>query len=101
MDEKDKPIIAYLLESEDYVAFDPNKHNKFHFAIARMVKDEIRSHKWVEAEKGRGLTWELAVKEWVELHYDNFVDAIVPKGGARNFIKYHFERHKITNPKTD
>lgn len=93
MEEKDSPILSLLLESEDYVAFDPNKHNKFHFSIARLVKDEIRSHKWVEAEKGRVLSWEEAVKEWVDYHYDSFVDAIIPKGGAREFIKFHFNRY--------
>lgn len=93
MDEKDKPIISLLLESEDYVPFDPKNHNKFHFSIARLVKDEIRSHKWVEAEKGRILTWEESVKEWVTYHYDNFTDALIPKGGARDFIRYHFQQH--------
>lgn len=87
-----KPILEQLLETEGHVPFNPKLHNKFHFTICRLVKDEIRSHKWIECEKGRDLTWEQAVKEWANYHYDSFVDAIIPKGGARGFIKYHFDR---------
>ena len=87
MEEKDKPIIYYLLESEDYVSFDPEKHNKFHFTVARIVKDEVRSYKWYEAEKGRGLTWEIAVREWMNIHYDDFILAVVPKNRIISFIK--------------
>ncbi len=87
MKKRDAPIITYLLESEDYVSFDPEKHNKFHFTIARTVKDEIRSYKWIESEKGRGLTWDIAVKEWMNYHYDDFIMAIIPKRRIINFIK--------------
>ena len=82
-----KPIIEYLLESEEYVQFDPSKHNKFHFNIARLVKDEIRSHKWVEAEKGRELTWEGAVNEWMNFHYDDFIMAIIPQKRILKFFE--------------
>jgi len=87
MDEKDIPIIEILLESEDYVPFEPSKHNKFHFNIARLVKDEIRSHKWVEAEKGRELTWEDAVNEWMNYHYDDFIMAIIPQKRILKFFE--------------
>ena len=87
MDEKDIPIIEILLESEDYVPFEPSKHNKFHFNIARLVKDEIRSHKWVEAEKGRELTWEGAVNEWMNYHYDDFIVAIIPQKRILKFFE--------------
>ena len=90
----DKTVLDYLLESEGYVAFDKTKHNKFHFNICRLVKDEIRSHKWIEAEKGRDLSWQEAVNEWMEIHYSTFINAIVPTGGARDFIKYHYERYE-------
>jgi len=90
----DKTVLDYLLESEGYVAFDKDKHNKFHFNICRLVKDEVRSHKWIEAEKGRNLSWEEAVSEWMNLHYIPFINAILPTGGARDFIKYHFERYE-------
>ena len=82
-----KPIIEYLLESEEYVQFDPSKHNKFHFNIARLVKDEIRSHKWVEAEKGRELSWEDAVNEWMNFHYDDFIMAIIPQKRILKFFE--------------
>ena len=87
MDEKDIPIIEILLESEDYVPFEPSKHNQFHFNIARLVKDEIRSHKWVEAEKGREFTWEDAVNEWMNFHYDDFIMAIIPQKRILKFFE--------------
>jgi hypothetical protein len=73
------PVIDYLLESEGYVPFDSSKHNKLHFNMCRLVKDEIRSHKWIEAERGRQLTWREAVAEWMDLHYDQFMQAIIPQ----------------------
>ena len=78
------PVIDYLLESEDYVPFEPQKHDKLHFNMCRLdmcglVKDEIRSHKWIEAERGRQLTWREAVAEWMDLHYDQFIQAIIPQ----------------------
>jgi len=81
------PVIDYLLESEDYVPFDPQKHDKLHFNMCRLVKDEIRSHKWIEAERGRQLTWEDAVTEWMDQHYDQFIDAIVPQKRILEFLK--------------
>jgi hypothetical protein len=87
MDEKDIPIIEILLESEDYVPFEPSKHNKFHFNIARLVKDEIRSHKWVEVEKGREMSWEDAVNEWMNYHYDDFIVAIIPQKRILKFFE--------------
>lgn len=87
MNKETKPIIEYLLESEDYVPFEPSKHNKFHFNIARLVKDEIRSHKWVEAEKGRDLSWEEAVNEWMNDHYDDFIVAMIPQKRILKFLK--------------
>ena len=93
MDSENQSIIDLLLVSEDYVAFDRKVHNRFHFNIARLVKDEIRSHKWTQTELGRHLTWEEAVNEWMGQYYEDFIDAIVPKGGAREFIKFHFSRY--------
>ena len=87
MDEKDIPIIEILLESEDYVPFEPSKHNKFHFNMARLVKDEIRSHKWVETEKGHELSWEDAVNEWMNYHYDDFIMAMIPQKRILKFLK--------------
>jgi len=73
------PVIDYLLESEDYVPFDPQKHDKLHFNMARIVKGEIRSHKWIEAEKGRILTWREAVAEWMDQYYDQFISLMLQK----------------------
>jgi len=87
MKDKNKPIIEYLLESEEYVRFDPIKHNRFHFNLCRLVKDEIRSHRWLESEKGRKMSWEDAVKEWMNHHYDDFILAVVPKKCIIRFIK--------------
>jgi hypothetical protein len=72
-------VIDLLLESEGHVPYEPGKHNKLHFQMCRLVKDEIREHKWIEGEKGRNLTWEEAVKEWMDEHYDAFIKAVVPK----------------------
>ena len=82
-----KKIIDQLLESEGYVPFDSNKHNRMHFNLCRLVKDEIRSHKWIEAEKGRYLEWSEAVEEWMELYYDSFIAAIVPSERAKRTIE--------------
>jgi hypothetical protein len=99
------PVIDYLLESEDYVPFDPQKHNKLHFNMARLVKDEIRSHKWIEAERGRQLTWEDAVTEWMDQHYDQFIDAIVPQKRILEFLKKRskecFFPHLVSTRKQD
>ena len=57
-----KPILEQLLETEGHVPFNPKLHNKFHFTICRLVKDEIRSHKWIACEKGRDLTGEYSYR---------------------------------------
>ena len=72
-------VIDLLLESEGHVPYEPGKHNRLHFQMCRLVKDEIREHKWIEGEKGRDLTWEEAVKEWMDEHYQSFITAVVPK----------------------
>ena len=71
-------VIDLLLESEGHVPYEPGKHNKLHFQMCRLVKDEIREHKWIEGEKGRDLTWEEAVNEWMDKHYKAFIKAVVP-----------------------
>jgi hypothetical protein len=81
------PVIDYLLESEDYVPFDPQKHDKLHFNMCRLVKDEIRSHKWIEAEKGRILPWREAVAEWMDQYYDQFIEAIIPQKRLMKFLE--------------
>ena len=78
-------VIDYLLESEGHVSFNPKKHNKLHFQLCRLVKDEIREHKWIEAEKGRHLSWEQAVDEWMREHYEPFIKAVVPQKRVNTF----------------
>ena len=42
------------------------------YRITYLVKEEIRKYKWIEAEKGRKLSWEQARKEWCDAHYEKF-----------------------------
>ena len=72
-------VIDILLESEGHVEYKPGKHNRLHYQTCRLVKDEIRDHKWIEGEKGRVLSWEEAVTEWMREHYRGFINAIVPQ----------------------
>ena len=72
-------VIDILLESEGHVPYKPGEHNELHFQMCRLVKDEIREHKWIEGEKGRELTWEEAVNEWMKEHYKSFINAVVPQ----------------------
>ena len=72
-------VIDILLESEGHVEYKPGKHNRLHYQTCRLVKDEIRDHKWIEAEKGRDLSWEEAVNEWMDLHYDAFMKVLIPQ----------------------
>jgi hypothetical protein len=37
-----------------------------------IMKEEIRKHKWIEAEKGRSLTWAEARNEWLQKHGDTY-----------------------------
>lgn len=88
---KKTPIIELLLESEGYVPFDEKHHNRLHFNLCRLVKDEVRSHKWIEAKKGRDLSWDAAVGEWMDQHFDEFIDAIIPPGRIMEFLKRRAE----------
>ena len=81
-------VIDLLLESEGHVPYEPGKHNRLHFQMCRLVKDEIREYKWIEGEKGRNLTWEEAVNEWMEQHYQAFINAVVPKARINTYPQY-------------
>jgi len=87
MKNKQNTVIEYLLQSEDYVPFDSNVHNRLHFNISRLIKDEIRSHKWIESGKGRDMNWEYAVAEWMDLHYDDFIIHLIPKSRIKKYLK--------------
>jgi hypothetical protein len=86
-----KNIIDQLLESEEYVPYNPGKHDKLHFQLARLVKDEIRTYKWIEGEMGNELTWPQAVAEWMVVHYKDYMAAISPK---KSFAKKLWTRRK-------
>jgi len=92
MDEKTKTVIEYLLQSEDYVRYDASRHCKLYFNISRLIKDEIRTHKWIETGKGRDISWEYAVQEWMDKHYDEFISMLVPKSRIKKYLtKYSKE----------
>ena len=87
MDKKTKTVIEYLLQSEDYVRYDASKHDKLHFNISHLIKDEIRTHKWIESGKGREISWEYAVAEWMDEHYDDFIKMLIPKSRIKKYLK--------------
>lgn len=39
--------------------------------LREAINHEIRIYKWIEAEKGRDLSWEEACNEWTEAHREN------------------------------
>ena len=87
-------IIDILLKSEGYVPFDTTKYNKFHFTVCRLVKEEIRLFKWTEAERGRVMTWEQAVNEWMELNFEKFLEEVIPASGVRRFCEHYANKCK-------
>jgi hypothetical protein len=85
-DKQTKTVIEYLLQSEEYVRYDEHVHNKLHFNISRLIKDEIRTHKWIESGKGRDINWEYAVQEWMDKHYDEFIKMLIPKSRIKKYL---------------
>ena len=64
-----------ILEIEEHVAVPPNLYSDPFYRITYLIKQEIRSYKWTNGEKGRQLSWEEARAEWTEAHrkaYENF-----------------------------
>ncbi len=61
-----------ILKTEDYVPVPPMMMGDLFYRITYIMKEEIRKHKWIEAEKGRLLTWDEACKEWMSKHQDEF-----------------------------
>jgi hypothetical protein len=65
-----------ILDSENYVQVPPMMFADPFYRITYLIKEEIRKFKWIEAEKGRALTWEEARDEWLEQHktrYEKFL----------------------------
>lgn len=90
-----KPIIEQLLESEGYVAFDENKHNKFHFNLCRLVKDiklwGIRDWLYYCAPKPLsyiGDLWNCIRPKYKYNWYDNLKCTLKPR---QRWIKKHIE----------
>jgi hypothetical protein len=54
--------------------------------LAVLIKDEIRTHKWIESGKGRDINWEYAVQEWMDLHYDEFIKMLIPKSRIKKYL---------------
>lgn len=61
-----------ILKTEDHVPVPPMMMTDLFYRITYLMKEEIRKHKWIEAEKGRHLTWDEARKEWMMKHQDEF-----------------------------
>jgi hypothetical protein len=65
-----------ILETEEHVQVPPILYSDRFYRITHLIKDEIRKYKWIEAEKGRPLSWEQARSEWTKLHradYEKFL----------------------------
>lgn len=61
-----------ILATEDHEPAPPMlRHDPF-YRITRLVKEEIRKHKWIEGEKGRQLSWEQASAEWTEAYREEY-----------------------------
>lgn len=61
-----------ILSKEEYVQIPPHLMADPFVHMIRIVKEEIRKHKWIENEKGRNLTWDQAREEWMKNHYQDF-----------------------------
>jgi hypothetical protein len=61
-----------ILKTEEHVPVPPMMMGDLFYRITYLMKEEIRKHKWIEAEKGRQLTWDEARKEWMTKHQDEF-----------------------------
>ena len=65
-----------ILETEEHVQIPPVVYSDPFYRITYLIKQEIRKYKWIEAEKGRKLSWEQARQEWTDAHrekYENFL----------------------------
>ena len=61
-----------ILETEQYVQVPPMMLSDPFYRITYLIKEEIRKYKWIEAEKGRPLSWEEARAEWTKLYRQRF-----------------------------
>jgi hypothetical protein len=61
-----------ILETEEHVPVPPMVMSDPFFRITYLIKEEIRKYKWIEAEKGRSLSWEQARGEWTAAYREKF-----------------------------
>jgi hypothetical protein len=61
-----------ILTTEDYVPVPPMMMADPFYRMTYIMKEEIRKHKWIEAEHGRRLTWDEACREWMGKHQESF-----------------------------
>ena len=61
-----------ILETEEHVPVPPMVMSDPFFRITYLIKEEIRKYKWIEAEKGRSLSWEQARDEWTAAYREKF-----------------------------
>ena len=61
-----------ILDTEQYVQVPPMMLSDPFYRITYLIKEEIRKFKWIEAEKGRSLTWEQARDEWMNVHREKY-----------------------------
>ena len=61
-----------ILETEEHVQIPPVVYSDPFYRITYLIKEQIRMHKWIEAEKGRKLSWEQARQEWTNAHREKY-----------------------------
>ena len=61
-----------ILETEEHVAIPPMMYSDPFYRITYLINQEIRKYKWIEAEKGRKLSWEQARKEWTDAYQEKY-----------------------------
>lgn len=71
-------ITELVLGSEEYVDLRPELKETAEYKVAYAIKEEIRKHKWIEAEKGRSWDWATAREDWMENYYGDFIAWLKP-----------------------
>jgi hypothetical protein len=71
-----RKLMRKILESEGHVQVPPVLYSDPFYRITYLIKEEIRKYKWLEVEKGRKISWEIARKEWTKAYgqrYEKFL----------------------------
>ena len=53
-----------ILKTEEHVPVPPSTMEDPFYRMTFIIKEEIRKQKWIEAERGRNLSWEQACAFW-------------------------------------